>query len=330
MLGLGGSLRFPHLSWVEAVDIHTNNEKIPCYTLNWGPLDEIKCPYAVPLPEKYLWMSEGAFAIRGNYGQAIAHYAQLALIEAAKVSMFGLDTMMRETSHKVSEQAVFTAFRLLADCDYDPKTQYWSRAPERLILPYLLAWRFWQKQTGRGLLWEKAKIPELIHRMDRSNWSKKEKALIEDFLDTIRDTNKAMDEMADRVLPKGDGPVVGPKAAAIHVIEDIVVDDPVVSSTGPAALISIAPKEVALIYTPTGIREAEEHPVCVPLINPGRVPNAFPTEGSWFRVSSEKYPGCFGFFQISPSGTVPTTPAGGLKETASSSGDGYSGPLYRG
>lgn len=322
MLGLGGSLRFPRLSWVEAVDIHTKNEKIPCYTLNWTLIDEILCPFAVPLPEKYLWMSEGAFAIRGNYGQAIAHYSQLALIEAAKVSMFGLDTMMREASHKVSEQAAFTAFRLLSDCDYDPQTQYWSRAPERLILPYLLAWRFWQKQTGRGLIWEKAKIPELINRMHRSNWSKEEKALIEEFLDVLRSTEKAMDEAANSVLPKGNSPVTGPsKGGALHVVDDLVSDDAAISLEGLAVGVSIDTDLTPTVWYGQD-RVREERPkgkvVYVPLINPGKVPNAFPTEGSWFRVSCSKYPGLFGFFRITPLDTVPTKPAGGLPGTANS------------
>lgn len=328
MLGLGGSLRFPRLVWVQAVDIHTNSENIPCYTLDWNPLNEISCPYFVPLPVKYIAQSEGAWAIRGNYGQAITHYAQLALIEAAKVSTFGLDTMMREVSHKVAEQAVFTTFRLLADCDYDPQTQYWSRSPERLILPYLLAWRFWQKQTGRGNLWEKARIPELIRKRDISNFSKKEVVLIDEFLDVLRNTEKAMDQCMEQ--PPEEGPSLGD---ALHVVDDLVSEATLLSPEGLMARVKVIPmSELTIWHRQDQVREVrpQENFIYVPLINPGKRPNAFPTKGSWFRVSCPKYPGLFGFFQFKPSGTVPTKPADDLQGTEGSSGDAGTDPRVRG
>lgn len=294
MLGLGGSLRFPHFSWVEAVEIDKKGESIPCYTLDWGPINEIAV--GVPaLPERYLALSEGAWAIRGNYGQAIAHYAQLALTESAKVSFFGMDTMMREVCYKTSQEAAFTAFRLLADCAYDPNTRYWNRSQERVILPYLLAWRFWQKQTGSGCISDLAKIPDLRKAIEHGVWRKDAGDIVEDFLGTISSIERAMEAPAIPVVP-----VEGPDCGALHVIEDIVTDDVVISSVGPAVMVNTTPKTDRWVWCGGGSVQVREDVVCVPLINPGRTPNAFPTEGSWFRVSSPKHPGCFGFFKVNP------------------------------
>ena len=80
---------------------------------------------------------------------------------------------------------MWSALWLLADCAYDPENKYYIKTPTKIILPHAMAWKFWQHQTGRGLLWGKARMDDLDNRIksiaEVSSGDGYLKGMLEDF-----------------------------------------------------------------------------------------------------------------------------------------------------
>jgi hypothetical protein len=106
------------------------------------------------------------FALDEQYLNSIRSHSQAARdIWGARYSM---DTMARDRAMQPAEALVHSALWLLADCAYDPEAKYYIRTPTKIILPHAMAWKFWQYQTGRGLLWRKARLYDLEDRVEGS------------------------------------------------------------------------------------------------------------------------------------------------------------------
>jgi hypothetical protein len=109
------------------------------------------CKYHGTLPKKYDdWVKSMLFAIPQNYFDEIRRTARMGLIEWSTGRPF--DTMIRDICLQPAIGYIFTSFRLLADCLYDEKTNYFYRGPDKVIAPQALLYKFWSGQTGGGLV----------------------------------------------------------------------------------------------------------------------------------------------------------------------------------
>lgn len=209
MLSYDTRLLFPRLRRLgECHVVHKANpaEQPPSqrglYQLDWMQCDAIKLddhvkwvndhhegkdiPFVPTLPKIIdETVCNQLFALNGEYLRAIRSHTRMA----RDVWNLGLsmDTMARDRALSPTAALVWSALWLLADCAYDPETQYYIRTATKIILPYAMAWKFWQYQTGRGLIWRKAKLHKLEKRQNQNVVGSPETALMEkDFIDRMK------------------------------------------------------------------------------------------------------------------------------------------------
>lgn len=126
------------------------------------------------------------FALDEPYLKAIRSHSRMA--RDVWGNRYSMDTMARERAMQPADALVHSALWLLADCAYDPETKYYIRTTTKIILPHAMAWKFWQHQTGRGLLWRKARLDDLEDRRGHlGNDSPDFKAMIDDFISRMRE-----------------------------------------------------------------------------------------------------------------------------------------------
>lgn len=105
------------------------------------------------------WLKSFHFAIPSNYLTHIKTSTRSAVFE--RNLQYSFDTMIREICLIPAEAHIYVAFSLIDDCKYDLKTNYFYRREDSFLLKHTLLYKFWSGQTGRGLLWEKAKLDKL-------------------------------------------------------------------------------------------------------------------------------------------------------------------------
>lgn len=166
MLG-SGLLNFPKLvvTHLEGGKINLRSERPdavhPLYRLDWTRFDErvrgrtrnhgkkrippLGPPFPQSLEER---VQEARFAIDDQYfGQILSHSWAAAANWATAPRNF--DTLIRETTVEPAFAHVRVAFKLLADCTYDEKSQFFDYSGfAKVVLPELLVFRFWLHQTG--------------------------------------------------------------------------------------------------------------------------------------------------------------------------------------
>ena len=172
MLRLSGSIHFPSLLRVGETQFKSWQEtgmSTTLYRLDWSRLDSereqhwvkklserhtsdqtfILADYPGSLPEPYdLWVKSLIFSIPSRYLDEIRRVSRMAAIEWATERHF--DTMIRDICLSPAIAYVYVGFRLLADCLYDAKTNYFYRGENKIIAPQALLYKFWAGQTGRG------------------------------------------------------------------------------------------------------------------------------------------------------------------------------------
>lgn len=172
-----GNLLFPTIIYLDEKLIKIGNEKrfFHICKLDWSYSDKKKKEdyekwlknhnegihrYYGDLPEEYdKYVKEQKFLLNGTYLHEIKRTATQGYIEWATERHF--DTSIREMCLKPAQSFIEVSFKLLADCIYDEKTQYFSRDEKRYILDNMMLYKFWQHQTGRGLVKFYAEIDEL-------------------------------------------------------------------------------------------------------------------------------------------------------------------------
>lgn len=137
------------------------------YTIDWNKLDKYKYErfvedakrhsmpdrYQFPgtLPEPYdSWVKGLEFSIPVRYLEEIRYNARMA--QMIYCSPHPFDTMIREICCEPAIAHVFVAFRLIADCVYDRKKNYFYRGDDKILVPQALLYKFWSHQTGDGLI----------------------------------------------------------------------------------------------------------------------------------------------------------------------------------
>jgi hypothetical protein len=196
---------FPHLFFVKDASFGSWNYSLSkttkIYKLNWNNFDDIilkrhqefnqKCwpNQSIPIVQKFdphyeEILQSLKFAVPIHYMDAIHDATNSAMSEWNKERRF--DTNIREMCLQPAIKFVEVAFRLLCDCAYDEITNYFYRAENKYLLPHLLLFRFWQNQTGAGLIEEHAGFGELQLKL---SWLKKQ------FLETQDDPTKTTRRM---------------------------------------------------------------------------------------------------------------------------------------
>lgn len=191
--------QFPHLEYID------EHKKGTIYTLNWKQFDQkvreretkwkeqswpetdFNIDNILKLPQEYEdLLNNSQYLIRTSYLASIMHYINLSQFERNQYNPF--DTCIREYCLKVPEAAVNVAFKLIADCLYDPKTEYFCRDWDiKSFHSTLLLYKFWLFQTGRGLVCERdfADIERLneeyflTHDPERAKAIQKFKSMVE-------------------------------------------------------------------------------------------------------------------------------------------------------
>jgi len=180
-------LRFPRLDFVRDVEFtHANRQAgktVALFRLDWSEKDrfheehwtkwkalscpDIKLEFAGKFPEEYETLLQGArFAIPQNYLNEIHRMTQMAVTEWNTERSF--DTVIREMCLEPAQKFVECSFELIGDCIYDASTNYYKRGAQKHIITSLMLYRFWQYQTGRGLLEERAQFDWLEKLRERA------------------------------------------------------------------------------------------------------------------------------------------------------------------
>ncbi len=189
MLSKEHSLFFPKLKLIREGQLVRKESKkessgrpINIYKLDWTKQEEIikkkhedwnkQCwpnkniPFVGQLPEEWdKWLKDLVFAINYDYLREIQHLTQLALSEWNRPRLF--DTMVRELCLSPSISMIRCAFFLIGDCVYDEKNKWYASFGKTSLAEYIMIYKFWSYQTGRGLLWYNARLDKLEERMDK-------------------------------------------------------------------------------------------------------------------------------------------------------------------
>jgi len=226
-----GSLLFPSLGRCGETTFKSGSQgATTLYRLDWSRADSAReaswvkwagngpstsscfylCKYHGTLPKKYEdWVKDMLFAIPQSYYDEIHRTARMGLIEWSTERHF--DTMIRDICLQPAIGYIFTSFRLLADCLYDEKTNYFSRDPDKVIAPQALLYKFWSGQTGRGLIRDHA-------HFNRIESSEQCTCVETDTASHIRCFLKAIKEHEDLIEKDcphmSDGPAVGSDSTA--------------------------------------------------------------------------------------------------------------------
>ena len=147
----------------------------PLYTLDWSPLEKAKNKYAdhfvktkeVPAFEgEWLDFTDNTlYVVNAKYLTAIRHFSQQAVDTWGTEWPF--DTYVRGWCLDPAQALLFAAFKLLADCSYDPETDYYLRDVRRQFLPNALAFKTWFPQTSYSTAVKAAELPELQTHLDK-------------------------------------------------------------------------------------------------------------------------------------------------------------------
>ena len=179
MLGITNSLILPCLKFIKDVKFRSwsSNKTTALFYLDWDSFDVIldkkhkkwvneywkdELPEERPpiLPEELeKYIKELKFAIPSNYIREIQYFSRLAINERNRGISIG-ETVVREWAHEIIETAIKIAVKMICDCRYDEKTNYFDKDPRSYHVWHLLVYKIWGIQTGRGLL---RKISGLEH-----------------------------------------------------------------------------------------------------------------------------------------------------------------------
>ena len=168
------SLDFPRLVYVTSTEFKKNTltgakGETSVFKLDWDSFDErgkekhkkwnkqcwpdLNVEFVYQFPEEYeKILKEMQFAIPSSYMIEIKRQVWQSRSEWSYVKDLHFDTSIRESCLAPSISHTRTAFYLLADCAYDKETNYYDRRHQKILYQYLMLYRFWQHQTGRGMI----------------------------------------------------------------------------------------------------------------------------------------------------------------------------------
>lgn len=160
----------------QLLQIERRKRAAPIYRVDWEKFDrkiadkftdwkqqfwpEEDIPYVKPLPDVYEeLLGEMVYSIDRQHMDEI-HYQVLAFWQTmSRVIDFG--SHMDEICKEPAFAHMWSAFQILADCAFDIHQGRYLRGYKKIILPHVIAFKFWFRQTGRGYIWELSRLSEL-------------------------------------------------------------------------------------------------------------------------------------------------------------------------
>jgi hypothetical protein len=177
MLRFSKHLLFPVLKPLKSVSFKNQNAQIRIYLLDWASIDKIKedrwldslvCfPPSKPFPGTLPVglkdrIDNQSYAIPDDFLNEIRLNSLKAAEEwSRQVPVFRPNTLTGAPTNPAIS-FILNAFNILADCAYDPTTNYFSRANIKYILPSILAYRFWAFQVNSNLLEKNSGLKEFF------------------------------------------------------------------------------------------------------------------------------------------------------------------------
>ena len=178
MLTVRCPIRFPQLVFVEEINFPTNDSKAPLYRLDWSkfedhhkekhaawnrkwyPLQTI--PVADFVPEEYKAIDSMHYLLDGRYMDEINRCFRQAFDEWQQNKPF--DTVIRAVTTEIQKAYLYVGFKLLCDCMFSKKTDFYERGVLKTIAPHYFLVRFWQHNVGTGLVSDFSMLNKLKDR----------------------------------------------------------------------------------------------------------------------------------------------------------------------
>jgi hypothetical protein len=188
MLSDTAKLYFPKLVFDKAVTVTHNvtNEIKPInlYRLDWTRKIN-KCNGGKPeLSSEYEeLLASLRFAISDGYIKEIRRCSRLAVHEWNTLRL--LDTSLKLIYLLPAASYIEVAFRLLSDSAFDETKGYYYRKENKIILPYLLLYKFWKNQGTNAITFKFAQFSELLTISMNDNLQDYEMVEINKFLTYI-------------------------------------------------------------------------------------------------------------------------------------------------
>jgi hypothetical protein len=175
MLGVNHSLYFPKMKTVDHKELTPPDRRrrgatLMIYRLDWAEQQcrlrhslnagwrqqlagkaTAKLKPALPIEESILTLADFRFSIDTEYKKEIRNQARQAMREWDAAGDLSFDTNIREQCLAPAIAHVRVAFELLADCLYDPKTNYFDRETCGTAGLVMMLAQFWFHQTGAGV-----------------------------------------------------------------------------------------------------------------------------------------------------------------------------------
>jgi len=168
MLSNTAKLYFPKMVFEKPTTIQissndplTNFKSVNLYKLDWSR-KENKCNHSLKeLNDEYeSLISNLRFVISDNYLVEIRRCSWDAVKEWNIRRQ--IDTSLKSMYMQPAAAYVETAFRLLVDSLFDEETKFYYRKKDKLIMIYLLLYKFWKNQVSNSLIFNFSKINELL------------------------------------------------------------------------------------------------------------------------------------------------------------------------
>lgn len=218
MLSLKNKKSFPKMVFLgEGILKNQNHQSnTSLYRLDWTKHDEtvkkkfedwVKnrypnvTPEYTPFPEEYdKWLDGLQFSISRSYMAEIKRMTQMALLELNVDRPFDLG--IRDRCLEPAVSFVFATFMLVADCIYDPKTQWFERSIRNSIARHIMAYKFWYRQTNDNNLYSYARVRDLGCDIDDEVLRGDEATEAENWIKTVDVHVGKVKEVYDRITGK--------------------------------------------------------------------------------------------------------------------------------
>jgi hypothetical protein len=210
MLRLPKNPLFPTLVFVKDVEFKKlqSGHKTGVYCLDWTKIEGIKherwaeqfpcnpapVTYCDCIPESQKkWVDGMQFLLSEEYLNEIRHCCFKAAEEWERnrpITKQGIVPVLHPAIAYID-----TAFHLLADCLFDPETEYYSRSGIKMVTPFILTYRFWAYQTTFWNIKQWVNLPELLLLLDHI---KKDKEDVHPFgVQVYEDLQKHLKSLED-------------------------------------------------------------------------------------------------------------------------------------
>jgi hypothetical protein len=189
MLNNTNKLFFPKIAFEKSVEISPNNAEnkiLNLYTLDWTR-KERKCSQGLEeLSFEYETIIKSLkFAISDAYLREIRRASWSAAYEL-NVNR-SLDSSLKRTYMSPVVSYIEEAFRLLADSSFDEQTNFYYRGKNKIILPHLLLYKFWKKQTQNSMILNFTRTDELLTISMNENLAVEQQTSINKFLNFVNE-----------------------------------------------------------------------------------------------------------------------------------------------